>query len=102
MDDSVIRYLSTTEKTSRRSFLAHYEQLLEFERGYAIKLKETGWANQRIARHMAQSDAAIKRCWKEWVGRGRLKQHDDSGRSRVTADREDRLISRSAVTAPDS
>ncbi|GFT46748.1 HTH_Tnp_Tc3_2 domain-containing protein [Trichonephila clavipes] len=81
---------------------AHYEQLPEFERGCIIELKEAGWANRKIARHMGRSDAAIKIYWKEWVDSGRFQRHDGSSRPRVTADREDRLIVRSAVTAPDS
>ncbi|GFX82683.1 uncharacterized protein TNCV_1193581 [Trichonephila clavipes] len=47
----------------RRRIRAHYEQLSEFERGRIIGLKEEGWANRRIARHMGRSDAAIRRCW---------------------------------------
>ncbi|GFX38160.1 HTH_Tnp_Tc3_2 domain-containing protein [Trichonephila clavipes] len=50
---------------------------------------------------MGQRDSAIRRCWQEWVDRGRFQRHDGSGRSRATADREDRLIVRSAVTASD-
>ncbi|GFS56807.1 HTH_Tnp_Tc3_2 domain-containing protein [Trichonephila clavipes] len=51
---------------------------------------------------MGRSDAAIRRCWQECVDSGRFQHHDDSGRHRATADREDRLTVRSAVTAPDS
>ncbi|GFW75935.1 HTH_Tnp_Tc3_2 domain-containing protein [Trichonephila clavipes] len=51
---------------------------------------------------MGRSDAAFRRCWQEWVYSDRFQRHDGSSRSRVTADREDRLIVRSAVTAPDS
>ncbi|GFY02401.1 HTH_Tnp_Tc3_2 domain-containing protein [Trichonephila clavipes] len=47
---------------------------------------------------MGRSDAAIKRCWQEWVHNGRFKRHDDNGGPRVTEDQEDRLIARSAVT----
>ncbi|GFW91970.1 HTH_Tnp_Tc3_2 domain-containing protein [Trichonephila clavipes] len=91
-----------TEKMPRRGIRAHYEQLSEFERGRIIELKEGGWANRRIARQMARSDAAIRRCWQEWVENNRFQRHDGSGRPRATADREDRLIVRSADTAPDS
>ncbi|GFW61871.1 hypothetical protein TNCV_4668961 [Trichonephila clavipes] len=38
----------------RRRIRAHFEQLSEFERGPIIGLKEAGWANRRIARHMGQ------------------------------------------------
>ncbi|GFT16623.1 HTH_Tnp_Tc3_2 domain-containing protein [Trichonephila clavipes] len=51
---------------------------------------------------MRRSDAAIRRCHEEWVNNVRFQRHDDSGRSRATADREDRFIVRSAITAPDS
>ncbi|GFU88304.1 HTH_Tnp_Tc3_2 domain-containing protein [Trichonephila clavipes] len=81
---------------------AHYEQLSEFERGRIIGLKETGWANRRIIRDMGLSDAAIRRCWQGKVNNGRFQRHDGSGRPRATADREERLIVRSAVSAPDS
>ncbi|GFS84533.1 hypothetical protein TNCV_4606991 [Trichonephila clavipes] len=48
---------------------------------------------------MGRSDAAIRRCWQEWVDSGSFQRHDGSGRPRATADQEDRLIVRSAVTA---
>ncbi|GFV78053.1 HTH_Tnp_Tc3_2 domain-containing protein [Trichonephila clavipes] len=51
---------------------------------------------------MGRSDVAIRRCWQEWGDNGRLQRHDGSGRPRVTADLEDRLIAKSAITAPDS
>ncbi|GFT48469.1 HTH_Tnp_Tc3_2 domain-containing protein [Trichonephila clavipes] len=51
---------------------------------------------------MGRSDAAIRRCWQERVDNGRFQRHDVRGLPKVTADREDRLIVRSAVTAPDS
>ncbi|GFW04133.1 HTH_Tnp_Tc3_2 domain-containing protein [Trichonephila clavipes] len=43
---------------------AYYEQLSEFERGRIIRLKEAGWTNRRIARHMGRKmrpleDAAV-------------------------------------------
>ncbi|PRD34960.1 UNVERIFIED_CONTAM: hypothetical protein NCL1_13003 [Trichonephila clavipes] len=43
---------------------ARYEQLSEFERGRISGLKEAGWANLRISRHMDRSNAVI-RCWQE-------------------------------------
>ena len=86
----------------RRRIRAHYEQLSEFKRGRVIGLKDAGWANWRIARHMGRSDAAIRRCWQEWVDNGRFRRHNGSGRPMATTDREDRVMVRSAVTAPDS
>ncbi|GFV33978.1 HTH_Tnp_Tc3_2 domain-containing protein [Trichonephila clavipes] len=91
-----------TEQLPRPGIRAHYDQLSEFERGLIIELKESGWANRRTARHMGRSDAAIRRCWQEWVENDRFQRHDGSGQPRATADREDRLIVRSAVTPSDS
>lgn len=81
---------------------AHYEQLSEFDRGRIIGLKEAGWTNRRIARHLSRSDATIRRCWQGWVENGRVQRQDGSGRPRATTNREDRAIVRSAVTAPSS
>ncbi|GFW75901.1 HTH_Tnp_Tc3_2 domain-containing protein [Trichonephila clavipes] len=86
----------------RREIRAHYEQLPEFERGRIIELKEAGWSNRRIARHMGRSDATIRRYWQEWVENGRFQGYDGSGRPKTTEDQEDRLIVRSAVTASNS
>ncbi|GFW20546.1 HTH_Tnp_Tc3_2 domain-containing protein [Trichonephila clavipes] len=81
---------------------AHYKQLSEFERDRIIGLKDAGWANWRIARHMSRSDVAIRKCWQEWVDNGRFQRRDGSGRPKATADREDRLTVRSTVIALDS
>ncbi|GFV86664.1 HTH_Tnp_Tc3_2 domain-containing protein [Trichonephila clavipes] len=86
----------------RLGIRAHNEQLSDFERGRIIELKEVGCANRRIARHMGRSDAAIRRCWQEWVENGRFQRRDGNGRPRATADREDRLTVRSAITVSDS
>ncbi|GFU35001.1 HTH_Tnp_Tc3_2 domain-containing protein [Trichonephila clavipes] len=86
----------------RRRIRAHYEQLSEFVRGCIIRLKEAGWTNWRIARHMGQSGAAIRRCWQEWVNNGRFQRHDGSSRRRATTYREDKLIVRSVVIEPGS
>ncbi|GFT21068.1 HTH_Tnp_Tc3_2 domain-containing protein [Trichonephila clavipes] len=65
-------------------------------------MKEAGWANRRIVRHMDRRDATIRRCWQEWVYSGRFQRHNGRSRLRAPADRADRLIIRSAATAPDS
>ncbi|GFV09767.1 HTH_Tnp_Tc3_2 domain-containing protein [Trichonephila clavipes] len=74
--DAWVGYLSVTEKMPRRGIRANYEQLSEFERGHIIELEEVGWANRRIARHMGQSNAAIRKCWQEWVENGRFQVQD--------------------------
>ncbi|GFV04107.1 uncharacterized protein TNCV_917281 [Trichonephila clavipes] len=61
---------------ARHRIRAHYEQLSTFERGRIIGLKEAGWTNRRIARHMERIDAAIRRCWQGWVDNGRFQHHD--------------------------
>ncbi|GFX02595.1 HTH_Tnp_Tc3_2 domain-containing protein [Trichonephila clavipes] len=86
----------------RRRIRAHYEQLSEFERICIIGLKEGGWTNWTIARHMSRSDVAIRKCWQEKVKNGRFQRHDGSGRPRTTADKEDRLTVKSVVTVLDS
>ncbi|GFU25774.1 uncharacterized protein TNCV_5103591 [Trichonephila clavipes] len=86
-----LEYLSTIKKMLRRRIQAHDEQLSKFERGRIIGLKEAGWANGRIACHMGRLDAAIRRCWQEWVDNGRFQRHDNSGQNRATVGREDRL-----------
>ncbi|GFV42001.1 HTH_Tnp_Tc3_2 domain-containing protein [Trichonephila clavipes] len=74
----------------------------QFEKGRIIELKEAGWANRTIARHMGQGDMAIRRYWQEWLVKGGFQRHDGSGRPRATAYQDEILIVRSAVTASDS
>ncbi|GFS75947.1 transposable element Tcb1 transposase [Trichonephila clavipes] len=85
-----------------RRIRAHYEQPSEFERCRIIGLKERGFRQIGESLVMGRSAAAIRRCWQEWVNSGRFQRHDGSGRPRTTADQEDRLIVKSAVTALDS
>ncbi|UYV69400.1 Transposase [Cordylochernes scorpioides] len=72
------------------------------ETGRAIGLKEAGWSNRLIARHLCRSDAAIRRCWQKWVNNGSMQRQDGSGRPRATTEREDRAIVRMAVAVPES
>ncbi|GFS78648.1 HTH_Tnp_Tc3_2 domain-containing protein [Trichonephila clavipes] len=51
---------------------------------------------------MGRSDAAIRRCWQEWMENGSFQRYDGSGLPRATADVEDRLTVGSALTASDS
>ncbi|GFV58258.1 HTH_Tnp_Tc3_2 domain-containing protein [Trichonephila clavipes] len=51
---------------------------------------------------MGQSDATIRRCWQEWVDSDRIQRPDGIGRPKATADREDKLTVKLAVTALDS
>ncbi|UYV69399.1 hypothetical protein LAZ67_6003451 [Cordylochernes scorpioides] len=79
---------------------SHYEHMSET--GRAIGLKEAGWSNRLIARHLCRSDAAIRRCWQKWVNNGSMQRQDGSGRPRATTEREDRAIVRMAVAVPES
>ncbi|UYV68417.1 hypothetical protein LAZ67_5004273 [Cordylochernes scorpioides] len=92
----------STVSMPRRKIRAHYENMLEFETGRAIGLKEAGWSNRLIARHLCRSDAAIRRCWQKWVNNGSMQRQDGSGRPRATTERKDRAIVRMAVAAPES
>ncbi|GFV04620.1 transposable element Tcb1 transposase [Trichonephila clavipes] len=75
--DAIVSLL--TGKMSHRGIRAHFEQLSEFERGRINEQKEAGWTNRRIACHMGRSDAAIRRCWQEWVENDRFQRYEGSG-----------------------
>ncbi|GFU72053.1 transposable element Tcb1 transposase [Trichonephila clavipes] len=77
-----------------------YEQLTDFDRGRIIGLREAGWSNRRIGRHLGQSDMVVARCWQQWITEGRVYRRRGSGRPRNTNDREDRAIRRLATSAP--
>ncbi|GFV20852.1 transposable element Tc1 transposase [Trichonephila clavipes] len=77
-----------------------YEQLTDFDRGRIIGLREAGWSNRRIGRHLGRSDMIVTRCWQQWITEGRVYRRGGSGRPRNTNDREDRTIRRVATSAP--
>ncbi|GFV16336.1 HTH_Tnp_Tc3_2 domain-containing protein [Trichonephila clavipes] len=72
-------------------------QLGEFK---SMSLREAGWSNRRIGRHLGQSDMVVARCWQQWITEGRVYRRGGSGRPRNTNDREDRAIRRVATSAP--
>ncbi|GFY00315.1 transposable element Tcb2 transposase [Trichonephila clavipes] len=49
-----------------------YEQLTDFDRGHIIGLREAGWSNRRIGRHLGRSDMVVARCWQQWITEGRV------------------------------
>ncbi|GFX72746.1 transposable element Tcb2 transposase [Trichonephila clavipes] len=49
-----------------------YEQLTDFDRGRIIGLREAGWSNRRIGRHLGWSDMEVARCWQQWITEGRV------------------------------
>ncbi|GFX25419.1 HTH_Tnp_Tc3_2 domain-containing protein [Trichonephila clavipes] len=77
-----------------------YEQLTDFDRSRIIGLKEAGWSNRRIGRHLGRSDMVVARCWQQWITEGRVYRRGGSERPRNTNDREDRAIRRVATSAP--
>ncbi|GFT80927.1 transposon Tf2-6 polyprotein [Trichonephila clavipes] len=77
-----------------------YEQLTDFDRGRIIGLREAGWSNRCIDRHLGRSDMVVARCWQQWITEGRVYRRGGSGRPRNTNDREDRAIRRVATSAP--
>ncbi|GFX88174.1 transposable element Tcb2 transposase [Trichonephila clavipes] len=77
-----------------------YEQLTDFDRGRIIGLREAGWSNRRIGRHLGRSDMVVARCWQQWITEGRVYRRGGPGRPRNTNDREDRAIRRVATSAP--
>ncbi|GFX19956.1 integrase catalytic domain-containing protein [Trichonephila clavipes] len=77
-----------------------YEQLTDFDRGRIIGLREAGWSNRRIGRHLGRSDMVVARCWQQWITEGRVYRRGGSGRPRNTNDREDRAIRRVTTSAP--
>ncbi|GFV52514.1 HTH_38 domain-containing protein [Trichonephila clavipes] len=77
-----------------------YEQLTDFDRGRIIGLREAGWSNRRIGRHLGRSDMVVARCWQQWITEGRVYRRGGSGRPRNTNDREDRAIRRVGTSAP--
>ncbi|GFT55862.1 HTH_38 domain-containing protein [Trichonephila clavipes] len=67
---------------------------------YCTGLREAGWSNRRIGRHLGRSDMVVARCWQQWITEGRVYRRGGSGRPRNTNDREDRAIKRVATSAP--
>ncbi|GFV25222.1 transposable element Tcb2 transposase [Trichonephila clavipes] len=47
-----------------------YEQLTDFDGGRIIGLREAGWSNRRIGRHLGRSDMVVARCWQQWITEG--------------------------------
>ncbi|GFU11807.1 HTH_38 domain-containing protein [Trichonephila clavipes] len=44
----------------------------DFDRGRIIGLREAGWSNRRIGRHLGRSDMVVARCWQQWITEGRV------------------------------
>ncbi|GFV92607.1 uncharacterized protein TNCV_1374581 [Trichonephila clavipes] len=90
--------------TSRLDYIrasrgSHMSEII-FKMSRIIGLREAGWSNRRIGRHLGRSDMVVARCWQQWITEGRVYRRGGSGRPRNTNDREDRAIRRVATSAP--
>ncbi|GFU24230.1 HTH_Tnp_Tc3_2 domain-containing protein [Trichonephila clavipes] len=47
-----------------------YERLTDLIGGRIIGLREAGWSNRRIGRHLGRSDMVVARCWQQWITEG--------------------------------
>ncbi|GFW65584.1 transposable element Tcb2 transposase [Trichonephila clavipes] len=61
---------------------------------------EAGWSATRVARQLSHSDCVVRRCWDQWIREMSFIRKPDSGRSRQTSRREDRLIVRNEHVQP--
>ncbi|GFU48772.1 HTH_38 domain-containing protein [Trichonephila clavipes] len=95
-----LRSMTFVQGDALRRNRRQYEQLTDFDRGRIIGLREAGWSNRRIGRHLGRSDMVVARCWQQWITEGRVYRRGGSGRPRNTNDREDRAIRRVATSAP--
>ncbi|GFX55856.1 uncharacterized protein TNCV_1427181 [Trichonephila clavipes] len=53
-----------------------YEQLTDFDRGRIIGLREAGWSNRRIGRHLGRA-IVVARCWQSGT-EGAIYQQDNA------------------------
>ncbi|GFT84729.1 transposable element Tcb2 transposase [Trichonephila clavipes] len=83
-----------------RRFRRQYEQLLQFERGRIIGMREAGWSARQVACQLGRSDCVVRRCWDQWIRDMSFTRRPGSGRSRQTSHREDRHIVRNARVQP--
>ncbi|GFV68345.1 hypothetical protein TNCV_575971 [Trichonephila clavipes] len=77
-----------------------YKQLTNFDRGRIIGLREAGWSNRRIGRHLGRSDMVVARCWQQWITEGRVYRREGQDVPGTQNDHEDRAIRRVATSAP--
>ncbi|GFS91996.1 HTH_Tnp_Tc3_2 domain-containing protein [Trichonephila clavipes] len=70
--DSVFSNTRQKRRIPLRRNRRQYEQLTDFDRGRIIGLREAGWSNRRIGRHLGRSDMVVARCWQQWITEGRV------------------------------
>uniref|UniRef100_A0A3B1JN87 Tc3 transposase DNA binding domain-containing protein n=1 Tax=Astyanax mexicanus TaxID=7994 RepID=A0A3B1JN87_ASTMX len=62
------------------------QTLSDFESGRIVGLREAGWSNRRIGRHLGWSDMVVAQCWQQWITEGTVYRHRGSGCPRNTTD----------------
>uniref|UniRef100_A0A8B9JSY9 Tc3 transposase DNA binding domain-containing protein n=1 Tax=Astyanax mexicanus TaxID=7994 RepID=A0A8B9JSY9_ASTMX len=60
--------------------------LSDFESGRIVGLREAGWSNRRIGRHLGWSDMVVAQCWQQWITEGTVYRRRGSGCPRNTTD----------------
>ncbi|GFV54833.1 HTH_Tnp_Tc3_2 domain-containing protein [Trichonephila clavipes] len=68
VDQVNLKFVFSTDALRRNR--RQYEQLTDFDRGRIIGLREAGWSNRRIGRHLGRSDMVVARCWQQWITEG--------------------------------
>ncbi|GBL79076.1 hypothetical protein AVEN_49017-1 [Araneus ventricosus] len=61
-----------------------YKQLSDLQRGRIVGLREAGWSNRCIGRHLGRSDMVVARCWQQWITEGIVYRRGGSERPRNT------------------
>ncbi|GFW88622.1 transposable element Tcb2 transposase [Trichonephila clavipes] len=86
---------------SLRRFRRQCEQLLQFERGRIIGMREAGWSARRVARQLGRSsDYVVRRCWDQWIREMSFTRRPGSGRLRQKSRREYHHIIRNERVQP--
>ncbi|GBN81563.1 hypothetical protein AVEN_58724-1 [Araneus ventricosus] len=70
----------------------HYQQLIEFERGRVVGLREGGFSFHNIAESLGRNVSTVHDCWQQWPWKGTASRRSGSGRPRGTTEREDRRV----------
>ncbi|GFT90109.1 transposable element Tc1 transposase [Trichonephila clavipes] len=80
----------------RRRKGAKFEQILDFERGRIVGLREAGLSYRAVATREQRNSSTIMRVSKQWTDEGRTARKSGSGPQNVTSARDDRCLVRMA------
>ncbi|GFU74470.1 transposable element Tcb1 transposase [Trichonephila clavipes] len=78
----------------------HFSQLREFERGLIIGMKTAGWSTRRVDGQVNRSKCAVRNSWEQWTREGTHVRKTETGATRKTTRRENRMIMRQALVDP--